>query len=570
MRWDRSPLPWLLGFLAIAAGNDGTALPVSPLYARAGEIPQALADNSDATRGNWVSIIDDGYDALLLRVHLIRNAQHSICVQTMILQNDECGRLMMYELIQAAKRGVKVRLLADQFMSSRDRKWVAFLATAHPNLELKYYRPPADHINPPRVVTLLHGVLAFRAANQRMHNKIMLFDDTIVITGGRNIDNHYYNHSTSYNFIDRDVMVIGPVVPTVAASFEEYWEFRRCVPAQKLVDVAAVIRKGAFDRPETREEFQFNGFFSELDREAGDPDLIRERFAGPFRPANKVEFLADSPGKNRTVGLWGGGKGTRRIRKLMRSTDDNLVFQSPYLILSWSGRRGFRKLHRRHPEVQVTVSTNSYAATDNTLAYAANYKLRSTYIQDLGWRIYEFKPHPDDLLTLLPNYPDLERRAREASQRRAPFLSVHAKSFVRDDRIAYIGSYNMDPRSDNLNTEAGLLIEDENIARALKETILRATRPESSWVIAKSRFPLANVNYLIEGLSGLSPVDLWPLRNTSSFELIQGKEPVPPGHEDFYENYQDAGSFPGAEGLSTKEIVTSLYKIFGGLAIPVL
>ncbi|MBX7258068.1 MAG: phospholipase D family protein [Candidatus Hydrogenedentes bacterium] len=560
----------LVASTVAASGLDSTPAYDSPLFSFAQQITQASLGQNDETQDNRVAIIDDGYRALLLRVHLIRNAQRSIDIQTFILENDECGRLMMYELIQAAKRGVRVRLLVDHFMSDRDGKWVAFLATAHPNFLLKYYRPPANLIDPPKVVEVTTALLSFRNTNQRMHNKLMIFDDCIAITGGRNIDNHYYNHSTSYNFLDRDAVVIGPVLPSMAHSFREYWKFWRSVPSAELLDVAAIIKSNSFDRLESKDDFRFNGCFEELDSQANDAGLIQEHFVSTFMKADKLEFMADAPGKKSGFWIWSGGKFTWRIRRIMSSTEDNLVIQSPYLILNNRARRNFRKLHRRRPAVRVVISTNSFGATDNTVAYSANYRLRPSYIQNCGFHIYELKPFPDDLHALLPNYADLEQRAQQEGTRHKPFVSVHAKSFVCDDKTVFVGSYNIDPRSDHLDTEAGVLIKDPRIAKVVKDAILKRTGPGSSWVIAKKKFPLSDVNYLIEGISGLSPIDIWPLRNTSSFELLPGKEPLPPDDKDFYTHYRDVGGFPGAQGLTTKEITTHLYRIIGGLATPIM
>ena len=569
-------LCWLSGALLLTtqgygslAGAEEPGYGRSPLYTFAKESPSSTRKHFRRTKDNHVAIVNDGYDALMLRVHLIRHAQRSIDIQTLILQNDECGRLIMYELIQAAKRGVHVRLLTDHFMSARDRDWVAFLATAHPNLELKYYRPPANFIDPPRVVELMKVILFFRSYNQRMHNKVMVFDDLLVITGGRNIDNHYYNHSTSYNFLDRDALVFGPVVPQIGQSFQQFWKFRRSVAAQDLTDVAAAIERGDFRRPETREDFEFNGFFGALDSEAEDAQLVRERFVDRLVVPEKVEYIWDRPGKYRGVWIWGAGRVAKRLRKMMGGVEEDLVIQSPYLIMNNRLRRKFRKLHHEKPEVTVTISTNSLAATDNTVAYSANFKLRPSYIQNMGLHIYEYKPHPEDLDALLPNYADLERRADEKGERK-PFLSIHAKTIVRDGRLAFVGTHNIDPRSANLNTEVGLLIEDEALAKELREEILRRTTPGSSWVIGRKETPLADVNYLFEGLSGLSPVDIWPLRNTSSFELKDGKTPLSPYDDDFYEHYEDVGSFPGIEEEAGKEIVIHFYKMLGTIAIPVL
>ena len=118
-----------------------------------------------------------------------------------------------------------------------------------------------------------------------------------------------------------------------------------------------------------------------------------------------------------------------------------------------------------------------------------------------------------------------------------------------------------------------MLIEDKRIATLLKAAILRDCRPGNSWVIARKPMPLGldKLNALFQGISGLSPIDLWPVRNTSSFELIPGRTPRPPDHPAFYESYRDVGSFPGAPvGLSRKEIHTRIYKAVGGLATPLL
>jgi cardiolipin synthase C len=538
----------------------------SPLQAFSWGLSDREPFPEEETEGNYLSLINDGYDAFLIRVHLIRNAEFSIDIQTFILANDECGQYLTNELIQAARRGVKVRMLVDHFMSSRDRKWVAYLASVHPNFELKYYRPPTGQVNPSKVALLLHSALFFQQTNQRMHNKILLVDGAIALTGGRNIDNHYYNNSLSYNFVDLDAVVLGPLVPSMQDSFEEFWKWRRSIPAQHLGDVAATIRRSDTAEASVPEDL----YFERIHRDADDSTLIETRFVDTLIPVRRLRFLSDPPGKNRIIGFWGGGKATRQLRKTIRRAEDELLMQSPYLILNRTGRRHFRKLRRQNPEMDIVVSTNSFAATDNTLAYSANYKLRTAYIQTIGMDIYEYMPHPEELLDYLPNHAELAVTALEKKPGKEPFLCIHAKAFVVDNEIGYVGSYNIDPRSDNLNTELGLLIEDPTVVAQLREIIVGRTRPENSWVIAEKRLALADVNFLVEGLFGLSPVDIWPIRNTSSFELLPGKEAVPREHPDFYLNYKDVGSFPGADAGSIKQLTTSLYKVFNGLAIPVL
>ncbi len=534
----------------------------------------ANAAKRDSTHHNRVALLEGGYDALLLRVHLIRQAQKSIAVQTFIWSNDECGRLIIYELIEAAKRGVKVRLIADHLFSDQDPDTVAFLATVHPNFEVRHYRPAYSRIKPTRLQLLLAGLKSFHAVNQRMHNKIMLFDETVLVTGGRNIENSYFDHATALNYRDRDVLAIGPVARAAAESFDEYWNYRHVVPSGELRDVAEVIVRGGFRRYPRREDWEFGGLFGDLDREAGDAALLTARFVAHLRPVERAVFIADLPGKGK--GFFStNARITRELRGTLEQARQRITIQTPYLVLSGPAQRLIERLHEKNPGLVIRLSTNSFASTDNLPAYSANYRLRGDYIEKLGLQVHEFKPQPADRAILFPAYDRMLARARQlhgpAGER--PFLSLHAKSLVVDDRVAFVGSYNLDPRSENLNCEAGLLVEDTAFARALRAEIDRDLRPENSWVIARRRLPLGldTVNGLIDGVMSLSPVELWPIQNTSSFELKPGMEEVPPDDPRFYDHHRDVGSFPGADGaLSNKEILTRLYKAIGTPLTPVL
>lgn len=550
--------------LAIVLFIADLVLADSPLFAPTGDV-------------NQVAIINSGYDAMLLRVHLFRNATTSINVQTFILTNDECGRLFMYELIQAAKRGVKVRMIADQLVSDKDCDLAAFLATVHPNLELKYYRPAADQLKPSKLKGMVHGLFSFRDLNQRMHNKLITVDGKLAVTGGRNIENTYYHFSTGMNFKDRDVLVSGPVVRDMEDSFEKFWDYKQSVAGRELKDVQRRIEQNDFPRYSTWDGFRLNGFFDELSPSADDAGLIKTRFTDRMLPVQRVEFICDKPGKNSHWGLAGDGAITKRLRELLADCEQQFVMQSPYLVLDQAMREFFIKLKKNNPNLKVIVSSNSFGSTDNIMAYSANYKWRSLYIEDLGFQIHEYKPLPADLLSIFPAYPKMKTLAAQKphanEEPEQPFLCIHAKSFVMDDRVAYIGTYNLDPRSANLNTEVGLLIYNEEVATLLKADILNDTKPGNSWVIAKRELPLSldKVNAILEGASSAIPVDLWPFRNTSSFDLRPDAEPVPPGDPEFYHRYEDAGSFPGDESLLTsKAAKTRMLKILNGLATPIL
>ena len=191
---------------------------------------------------NHVFMFDIGSEALLARIHLIRAAQRSISIQTLIWSNDEVGRLIMYELIQAAKRGVLVRVIVDHIASEKNLEVSTFLAFAHPNLQIKIYNPigPAifkKKINPTLLEKMFSLVTGFDKLNQRMHNKVFLIDDVIGITGGRNYENTYFDQVRGLNYKDRDILVMGPVVNNMSANFEKFWDYRHAYLLQELLDV---------------------------------------------------------------------------------------------------------------------------------------------------------------------------------------------------------------------------------------------------------------------------------------------------------------------------------------------
>ncbi len=545
----------------------------APFHDYVCQTQKRIADQAPREHGNYVGILNHGYEALLLRVYLIRNAKKSIDIQTFIWADDECGNFFRHELEKAALRGVKVRVIADYISSAKNPQLLAMHYSASPNIQIKSYRPAARQLRANALQRLI-DVLLPTGTHQRMHNKTMIFDGVIGLTGGRNFDNHYYNYATTFNFKDRDAWVIGPVVQDMAASFEEYWKFRKAVDLGKLRDVRRYIKKNEEEPLKLpREDNAPLSFWEQLEEDLNTPELLKAKFHKPLLCAEKVRFLADKPGVKTAffyLNPWGGGRVSKEIRATLRRAKDTMFIQSPYVIVNMQTRSLFRKLLKLHPDMRIRISTNSFGAADHIETYSANFRLRSKIIDGLGLEVYEYKPHPADQSYHLPNYEELVQRAEDEGLRRSPFMSIHAKTFVLDERIAFVGTYNLDPRSQYINSEDGFLIEDSRIAQAIQEDILRDIHPDNSWIIARKQIPLADVNRLLTGISGLSPIEIWPLQNTSSFELLPEAEAVPPGHPDFYQNYKDIGSFPGAEGLTPDEIITRLYSMFGKVVTPLL
>jgi len=185
----------------------------------------------------YAAILNIGEKALEARIHLIRAAKISIDIQTYIWSSDETGGLFARELIAAAKRGVRVRIIGDQLFSGNDAKRLAATAQVHENLQVKLYNP-LDQKAASSGMDMVKGFFVnFKSLNHRMHNKIMVFDGRIAITGGRNIGDEYYDRSTEFNFIDRDILVIGSVAEDMEKSFERYWVDPVTFDLDQLVDV---------------------------------------------------------------------------------------------------------------------------------------------------------------------------------------------------------------------------------------------------------------------------------------------------------------------------------------------
>ncbi len=562
-----------LGFLlAFYAGAEDLAQPIpSPLLNLADEAAR-LRLEPDALTGHQVGIIEYPYDALLLRVHLIRAARSTIDLQTFTWHADESASLIGYELVQAARRGVKVRVILDGVWSARDIELVTFAETTYPNLEFKIYRPAARRISTGPFRRMIYHLVP-NGSNQRMHAKSMVVDGVIGLTGGRNIGNRYFGMSTGYNFKDREALIVGPQVNNMTRSFEAFWNFKKSFFNHDLVDVQDRIEKGIRQPEISRERVQLDTLFSSIDRDAADVSTIEAKFASQMAPVQSLLFVADDPGKKTRSGFFSfntDSRMTNQFQQTLFQTRHELVMQSPYVIFDRRARHMMRKHYKSAPDLRVFVSTNSLGAADHVVTYAANYRLRTKVVRGLKFEVYEMMPHPEMQYRHLPDFERLEQLAITTNDEREPYLCIHSKTYVFDRRISYIGTMNLDPRSYYYNSECGVFIEDEVLAARLVETLQYEISARNSWVIAPAKYQLGFLNRVMEFISTALPIDPWPLRSTSGYELKPGAEEVGPFHPDFHDNYQDIGSFPGTEGLDSRKLWTSFLKTFGKGATPLL
>ncbi|MBW8376108.1 phospholipase D family protein [Stenotrophomonas maltophilia] len=368
----------------------------SPLRALGG---RAFAESHAGQPRHYATILDEGEVSLVARLNLIRSATRSIDLQTYIFDKDDSARLVLDELQAAARRGVKVRVLIDQLSAISDLEILGALSGSHANFELRVYNPTFGKARLNYFDYAASVLCCFRRFNQRMHNKLLVVDDALGVVGGRNYQDDYYDWDSEYNFRDRDVIVAGPEVREMAANFDAFWRAPRSVPAERLNDVGrTLLRQGVpvmppadFRRPERVER---------VSEEADDPDYVRRTFVDTALPVASVQYVADLPRKHRRERASQPANGQHvtepQLDALIASAQNEVLLQTPYLVLSKPAQRLFRDLRKREHAPRVVVSSNSLAATDNPIVYALSYKYKRRNLRELGFNIYEFKPFPLD------------------------------------------------------------------------------------------------------------------------------------------------------------------------------
>jgi putative cardiolipin synthase len=529
------------------------------------------------------TLLDIGEDALKVRLHLIRAATKSIEFQNFLFRRDQTGALIIDELLRAAKRGVEVRILFDQLFTVTDQDYLAGLALEHGNFEIRLYNPLFNMAKTNRY-TMFGGVACcFTRTNQRMHNKLLVVDDVVGLTGGRNIADRYFDFDTDYNFKDREVLVYGQVAAEMSASFDLFWDSETTAELGHLRDVAPLIMNDDY-YPLSR--FEVAERLEPIIEDIGNTQLMHALFVDTAHQVDSIQYVYDPPHGSEN-GERPAEDITAGLHAALAAAENSVVIQSPYLVLSRRSRDLFKNLRENHPDIELVFSTNSLAATDAFSAYSFTHKHKKHYIKTLGFNVYEFRPYPQDIAEFFPRLPELivEKKngvnsghipavgANPAMEMPEPRSGLHAKSFVIDGFVSMVGSHNLDPRGEGYNTENGVIIYDEVFAQELEKSIRKDIKPGNSWVAAMKPgyVPvLGEINGAFESISRSLPIfDIWPYRSTTVYELNPGATPMPPGSDGFYENYRPLGSFPGVISKKRRWQVI-MVSSFMGFITPVL
>jgi putative cardiolipin synthase len=459
-------LPWLT-HCATAPSLDG----VEPSYALPppdNVAPEAalMRDLEREPGRSGVRLVEQNALAFAYRAATAVAAGRSIDVQYYIWHDDLTGRLLAAELMRAAERGVRVRVLVDD-IDARAKHELFRVADQHPNVEVRIFNPFYSR----------SGALGFAGEwltradrlNRRMHNKAWIVDSRIAIVGGRNIGDEYFGASEHSNFSDLDVVLVGPVVDDVNRAFDDYWNDSNAVPVSRLdgaeppPDALAKLVASARDYPLQASD---EPYIAALRDERKRAELLANR-PPPLR-VESVTLLVDDPEKvgAKTAGLEASNV-LSGLAGVMSSATVELLIVSPYFVPRAEGAR--RLVTRAQGGVRVAVATNSLAATDVAAVHTGYARQRRELLKG-GVELYEMKRKAGSV----------EGR-NQISATGSSGASLHTKAMIIDERWVFIGSMNLDPRSAFLNTEMGVLVDSPELAAQLREQFERTTSPELSY-----------------------------------------------------------------------------------------
>lgn len=421
--------------------------------------------SAQQTEHSGFVLLDTGHDALLKRLSLLDLSEKAVDLQYYIWNSDQSGRLMAQRVYLAAERGVRIRLLLDDF-NIGDRDPGLLIMDAHPNIEVRIYNPNAARSGVRKILGLLGG---FSRLNQRMHNKSFTVDASVTIVGGRNIGDEYFDLHPELNFRDRDLLAIGPVVREVAESFDAYWNSERAFAITNIAD----------GKP-TQAEI----------------DKFKERLASPYQNDTNKRGVPDIEYSVSETQLqaWLGGmtwaparlvydqpmgfeetdnntpkKVANMLVEIARSASRELLIESPYLI---PGDEGVALLGQlTQSGVQVKALTNSLASNDLTTNHAGYTRRRKGLLKS-GVELFEFRPDAKSCQHLVVGAGRCDDDT---------LFGLHAKSMVFDRNTVFVGSFNLNQRSVFLNSETALIIHSPELANKIARDIEENLSLDNSW-----------------------------------------------------------------------------------------
>ncbi len=423
-------------------------------------------------------LMPSAVESFLARVLLVDAAEKTLDLQYYIFRDDLTGKFMLDRLLAAAARGVRVRLLIDDWRQTARMDWWLTMMEIYPTIEVRVFNPFGGLRSFPLARPFL-AVFGPERLRARMHNKAFIADNSVAITGGRNIADEYFGASSDVYMRDLDVMAMGPIVRQVSRDFDNYWNCALAVPLKALVSFRPSpdnLQRAQRDLEAERESLKNSSYGVKLRAS----DFLKRAEAGRlalvWAPA---EVLEDDPLKSINPATPARpDKIARQIREFLESAQSEILMVSPYLVPGEAGLQWFKKMRERG--VTVKIITNSMASTDARVAQIGYMRYRKALLR-MGVELFELKPGPwrrqqgDE-----DEPPGEEHRLGSGSSSRG---ALHAKLLVLDRQAVFVGSFNLDLRSARFDTQDGIIIHSPQLAGQAAALFARMASARSSYQV---------------------------------------------------------------------------------------
>ncbi|MDO5058485.1 MAG: phospholipase D family protein [Neisseria sp.] len=427
-----------------------------------GRIQQAWQLTPHRPGESSVYLLADAHDALVARAVLLAQAERSLDIAYYIWHDDVSGRMLMAMLQQAARRGVRVRLLLDD-NNTRGTDHLLAALDAEPNLEIRLFNPFLH-----RRLRPLGYLTDFPRLNRRMHNKSFTADGKISIVGGRNIGDEYFQVGGEAGFADLDILATGSITAEISRDFDRYWNsassyaFADIVPEADAAEGQALLDYAESDDApvwqQNREQILNAPLFRDLSR--GKVNWTKVR----------AKLVSDDPAKALARGK-AESSAAEKLAETLGRPEKEMYIVSPYFVPADDGVAALADLQQNG--VNVNILTNSLHATDVAAVHSGYARYRKPLLQN-GIGLYELKS-----AHALP-------KSKDRGLTGSSVTSLHAKTLIADGRKMYVGSFNFDPRSARLNTESGIVIEHQGLVGAVQRSLLETT-PQHAYRVVLNR-----------------------------------------------------------------------------------
>jgi putative cardiolipin synthase len=461
------------GCATLPPGSDfprtaSTAL-AHPEETRLGRQFQQAASEHNGNSG--YRIIPAGADGFATRMQIINAAERTLDLQYFIFHGDETGRQLTFALLHAADRGVRVRVLVDDGETDAGDEQIALLE-AHPKVDIRIFNPFA-YRGHSAALRAIEFVLEHPRLDYRMHNKLLVVDNSVALIGGRNIGDQYFQIDPESQFADDDVFAAGPIAQQLSKTFDEFWNNGLSIPVQALgggMPAPIALHDQREDLADQKRQLKADGVDYVKLVATGEPfnGMVSGRLPLVWAHA---QVVCDSPDKkNVENGTMVGRLMQRAVFTAAMAVQSELLMITPYLIPGNEGMQMFKDLQQRG--VRVSVLTSSLEASTVLPASAGYMHYRVPMLED-GVQLYEIR----SLLGNVKGSGETKAIAKFGN------YSLHAKMFVFDRNRLFLGSMNFDQRSMHLNTEIGLIIDSPALAQQMAARFEAMVQPANAYKV---------------------------------------------------------------------------------------